>query len=84
MNFIERSDHMKDQWSKPKPKPRFKHIQSVSFIYKVNKPHWSTKPKILECKWFIYKVQKTAFNNLVIISIENVLKLWIRIITSLL
>ena len=26
MNFIECSDHMKDQWFKPKPKPGFKHI----------------------------------------------------------
>ena len=28
MSFIECSDHMKDQWSKPKPKPRFKHIET--------------------------------------------------------
>ena len=34
MNFIECSDHMKDQWSKPKPKPRFKHTETVNFIYK--------------------------------------------------
>ena len=39
MNFIECSDHMKDQWSKPKPKLRFKHIEPVNFIYKTNKLH---------------------------------------------
>ena len=39
MNFTECSDHMKDQWSKPKPKLRFKHIETVNFIYKANKPH---------------------------------------------
>ena len=32
MSFIECSDQMKDQWSKPKPKPklRFKHIERQS------------------------------------------------------
>ena len=39
MDFIERSDHMKDQWSKPKLKPRFKHIEPINFIYKINKTH---------------------------------------------
>ena len=29
MSFIECSDHMKDQWSKPKPKLRFKHIEPI-------------------------------------------------------
>ena len=37
MNFTERSDHMKDQWSKPKPKPRFKCIEPINFNYKTNK-----------------------------------------------
>ena len=46
MNFIECSDPMKDQWSKPKSKSRFKHIENKTeilefelFIYKANKPH---------------------------------------------
>ena len=30
MDFIECSDHMKDQWSKPKPKLRFsRHIEPI-------------------------------------------------------
>ena len=33
MDFKECSYHMKDQWSKPKPKPRFKHIEQIA------KPH---------------------------------------------
>ena len=37
MSFIEHSDHMKDQWSKPKL--RFKHIEPINFIYKINKLH---------------------------------------------
>ena len=41
MNFIECSDHMKDQWSKPKSKPRFKHIEN--------------KTEILEFELIIYK-----------------------------
>ena len=34
MNFIECSDHMKDQWSKPKPKLRFTHIDKTVVILK--------------------------------------------------
>ena len=34
MNFIECSDHMKDQWFKPKPKLRFKHIVKLAIILK--------------------------------------------------
>ena len=69
MSFIEHSDHMNDQWSKPKPKPRFKHIEN--------------KTKMLEFKWFIYKARKTVFDNLLTNSIANALKLWLRRITSL-
>ena len=69
MSFIEHSDHMKDQWSKPKPKPRFKCIEN--------------KTEILEFKWFIYKARKTAFDNLITNSIVNALKLWLRRITGL-
>ena len=37
MSFIECSDHMKDQWSKPKPKLRFKHIEPIkAMILKFN------------------------------------------------
>ena len=70
MSFIECSDHMKDQWSKPKPKPRFKctEVQNT---------------EILELELFIYKVRKTAFNNSVINSIINALELWFSTITSL-
>ena len=43
MDFIEHSDHMKDQWSKPKPKLRFSRhtepIESNNLSYKTNKLH---------------------------------------------
>ena len=32
MSFIECSDHMKDQWSKPKPKLRYEHIEKLAMI----------------------------------------------------
>ena len=42
MSFIGCSDHMKDQWSKPKSKPRFKHIENktekLEFKYLFIKP----------------------------------------------
>ena len=43
MNFIECLTPLKDQWSKPKPKPKFsRHIEPVkcnNLSYKINKPH---------------------------------------------
>ena len=36
MNFIECSDHMKDQWSKPKPKLRFsRYIEPIIHDIKI-------------------------------------------------
>ena len=35
MDFTECSYHKKDQWSKPKPKLRFKHIEQISHNIKL-------------------------------------------------
>ena len=44
---------MKDHWSKPKPKLRFKHIEQIATILKLMyKPHKGTKPKIFEFRQF--------------------------------